>query len=449
MSDLQQEKIVALLDGLLKTAKTCGATAADIVLSDSTSLTIARRLGKPESIHRSEEAEIGLRVFVGQRSAIVSSSDRSPEGLQQMAERAVAMARNVPEDKYAGLADADQLSKNIPDLDLYDASDVSIDTMNDMADTAEQAALEIKGITNSEGAEFGCGRDTVYFVTSNGFRGNYSSSGFSLSVSVIAGVGEGMETDYDFDSSTFLSDLEAPEKIGREAGMRTLRALSPRKGATGKVPVVFDKRVSGGLIGSLAGAISGNAVTRGTTFLKDSLGKQIFSKEVNIIDDPFIKRGSRSHPFDGEGVAPQRRVMVENGVLTGWLLDLSSARQLGLQSTGNASRGTGSPPSPKPANFYMQAGTLSFDDLIKDIDGGFYVTQLMGSGANPVTGDYSRGAKGFWIEKGRIAYPVSEMTIAGNIKDMWLQLTAANDLEIKHGIDTPTLRIDSMVVAGA
>lgn len=449
VADAQTESTLALLQGLLKKAGGFGATAADIVLSDSSSVSVNRRLGKPESIHRSEEADIGLRVFVGRRSAIVSSSDRSAEALEQMAERAVAMAKNVPEDPYAGLADPSETAKIFPELDLYDGTEISVDKMNDYADRAEQAARAVKGITNSEGAEFGSGRDIVYYVASNGFTGSYSSSGFSLSVSVIAGEDTGMETDYDFDSAAFLSDLKAPEKIGLGAAERAVRSLHPRKPQTGKVPVIFDRRISGGLIGSLAGAISGAAVARGTTLLKDKMGQQVFSSGITIMDDPFLKRGNRSHPFDGEGVTPQKRAMIEKGVLTGWLLDLNSARQLGLKTTGNAGRGSGSQPSPRAANFYMQPGHVTLDELVKNIDQGFYVTSMMGSGGNIVTGDYSRGAKGFWIENGQISYPVAELTIAGNLNDMWRSCTPANDLELKYGIDAPSLRIDGMTVAGA
>ncbi|MCK4946693.1 MAG: TldD/PmbA family protein [Alphaproteobacteria bacterium] len=448
MQDSRKDETLMLLQDLLKNAKGFGATSADVVLSDSSSVTVNRRLGKPESIHRSEEADIGLRVFVGKRNAIVSSSDRTPEALTQMAERAVAMAQNVPEDIHAGIADSSDIATIFPDLDLYDPAEPSVEEMNSYADRAEQAARSVSGITNSDGAEFGCGNDTVYYVASNGFVGSYSSSGFSISVAVIAGKDTGMEEDYDFDTAAFLSDLEEPEEIGKRAGERAVSALHPRKGATGRVPVVFDNRISGGLIGSLAGAISGMAVARGTTLLKDKMGQQVFSSGITIIDDPFLKRGNRSHPFDGEGIAPKKRSIIDKGILTGWLLDLSSARQLGLKTTGNAARGSGSPPSPKPANFYMQPGCVTIDELIKEIDEGFYVTQMMGSGGNVVTGDYSRGAKGFWIERGQITYPVSEMTIAGNLKDMWKNCLPANDLKLKYGIDVPTIRIDGMMVAG-
>lgn len=448
MAAANDPQTLQLLQDLLKKAGSHGATAADIVLSDSTSVSVTRRNGKPEALQRSEEAEIGLRVFVGRRQAIVSSSDRSAQALEQMTERAVAMAKIVPEDPYAGIADPSEICRAWPDLDLFDPTEAPVEKLIDMADTAEAAAREIKGITNSDGAECGASKDISYYVASNGFVGGYASSGFSISVSVIAGEDDGMETDYDFDSAAFFQDLADPASIGRNAGTRAVQALHPRKGPTKQLPVVFDRRISGGLIGSLAGGISGSSVARGTTLLKDKMGQQIFPGHISIIDDPFLKRGHRSHPFDGEGLAPQRRRIIDNGVLTGWLLDLSSARQLGLKSTGNASRGASAPPSPRAANFYMEAGKLSVEELLKDIGEGFYVTQLMGSGANMITGDYSRGAKGFWIENGKITYPVAEMTIAGNISDMWKEMEIANDLVFKYGIDAPTVRLARMIVAG-
>jgi PmbA protein len=449
MTDAKNPAMLELLQDLMKKAKAAGATEADAVLADSTSVSVNRRMGKPESVTRSEEAEIGLRVLVGRRQAVVSSSDRSREALFAMAERAVSMARAVPEDPFAGIADPADLAKNFPDLDLYDATEIDVAKMNEQADRAEQAGLGIKGITNSDGAECGFGKETVYYAATNGFTGGYSSSGFSLSVSVIAGAGTGMETDYSYDNACYFSDMRAPEDIGREAGERAVRALKPRRVSTRQVPVVFDQRVSGGLIGSLAGAISGSAVARGTTFLKEKMGQKIFADGITVTDDPFLKRGARSRPFDAEGLAPQKRAIVDNGALTGWLLDLSSARQLGLKSTGNASRSSSSPPAPRCANFYMQPGAKTPEELISEIDEGFLVTRLMGSGANMVTGDYSRGAGGFWIEKGKIAYPVSEMTVAGNILQMWLNLAPANDLKHITGVDAPTTRVDGMTVAGA
>ncbi len=437
-----------LLEDILKKSKTLGADAADIVLCESTSLAVTRRLGKQESLTRSEESEVGLRVLVGQRQAIVSSADIAPDALFFMAERAVTMARAVPEDPFAGIAAENELATSLPDLDLYDSTELSIEKMNALADEAENAARAVSGVTNSDGAEASQGQEAVFYLATNGFKGGFSSSGFNLSVSIIAGTGTAMETDYDFDSTTFFKDLRSAAEIGHAAGTRAVRALNPRKGKTRQLPVIFENRVSGGVIGSLASAISGGAVARGTTLLKDKMGAKIMPDNVSIIDDPFLRRGARSHPFDAEGLAPCKRTIIENGVLTGWLLDLASARQLGLRSTGNASRGTSAPPSPRPANFYMLPGPKSPEELVAEIEEGFFVTEMMGSGANIVTGDYSRGARGFWIENGKIAYPVSEMTIAGNILEMWMNLAPANDLSHRYGIDAPTLRIDGMTVAG-
>lgn len=448
MTDAQQAETLQLLQDTLKKARGFGATDADIILSDATSVSVARRLGQPESIARSEEAEIGLRVFVGRQQAIVSTSDRRPQALFDMAERAVAMARAVPADPWCGIADPAQIAQSVPALDLYDPTTLTMEQMADLADAAEASAMAVAGVSNSDGAEASYGSDITYFAATNGFVGSYASSGFSLSVSVIAGSGTAMETDYAFDSSVYFSDLKDPAGIGREAGERAAQALNPRKGGTRMMPIVLDRRISGSISGALAAAVSGSAVAKGTTMLKDRMGQQVFSPAVTIVDDPFLPRGARSRPFDDEGLAPQKRNLVENGRLNGWLLDLGSARQLGLQSTGNASRGASSPPSPRAANLYMQNGAHTLDSLIADIDEGFYVTQFLGSGGSILTGDYSRGAKGFWIEKGRIAFPVSEMTIAGNLRDMFMAATPANDLEIKYGNDAPSLRIDGMTVAG-
>lgn len=442
------DKTLSLLQDLLHMAKAAGADTCDAVLSDSSSLTVGRRLGKQESLQRSEEAAIGLRVFLGRKSAIVSSSDRSPAALKEIADRAVSMARYVPEDMHAGIADISETTKHFPDLDLHDKAELSAEAMNSLADAAESAALEVTGVTNSEGATCDMGHGIDYYVASNGFVGSYASSSFSLSVAAIAGESVSMEVGDDFDWASHLSDLKDAASIGREAGLRAVKALNAKRAPTGSFPVVFDRRTSGGIIGSLASAVSGGAVARGTTMLKDMMGKQVFGKHITILDDPFLKRGARSRPFDGEGVAPLKRAIIENGVLTGWLLDLASARKLGLQTTGNAARGASAPPSPRAANFYMQPGEKRPEEMIRDIKHGLFVTSLMGSGANIVTGDYSRGAKGFWIENGEIAYPVSELTIAGNLKDMWMNLTPANDLQLKYGVDTPTLLIESMTVAG-
>ena len=437
-----------LLGNLLDRAKAAGADSADALFVESISLSVARRLGNPENLERSESADLGLRAFVGKRQAIVSSSDTSDSALDELVTRVVAMAKSVPEDPYCGLADRDQLATDIPDLDMCDDLEPDANVMEGWAQEAEDAARAVEGVSNSEGAEAGWGKYSVALASTNGFSQSYSRSGFSLSASVLAGSGTEMERDYDYSSAVYASDLTAPREIGRSAGEKAVRRLNPRKVETGQVPVVYDPRVSRSIIGHLAGAVSGTAVARGTTFLKDSLEKEIFSTSVNIIDDPLRKRGLRSKPFDGEGLATRPLNIIDKGRLTTWVLDLRSARQLGMQSTGHASRGTSGPPSPSMSNLYLEAGAQSPKELIKNITSGFYITELIGFGVNQVTGDYSRGASGFWIENGELTFPVSEVTVAGKLVDMFANITPASDLEFRYGTDAPTLLIEGMTVAG-
>lgn len=440
---------LALLEGLVAKAKKAGADAADAVLIDSVSLSVGVRLGNMERLERSESGDLGLRVLFGKRQAMVSTSDRSAAALDELVERAVAMARTVPEDPYAGLADPSELAREFPDLDTCDPHEPAAESLLHAVQAAEDSARAVAGVTNSEGADAGWGRSAVAFVASNGFAYSYAVTSGSLSVAVLAGdAAGGMERDYDYTSAVHMSDLRPPEDVGREAGHRAVRRLGARKVKTCQVPLVLDPRVSRGLLGSLAGAINGAGVARGTTFLKDKLGQAIFKPGIRVVDDPHRRRGMRSRPCDGEGVATRRMNVVEDGVLTTWLLDCRSARQLGMKSTGHASRGTASPPSPSTSNLYLEPGPVTVAEMIGDIPSGFYVTELFGQGVNGVTGDYSRGAAGFWIEGGEIAYPVSEVTVAGNLKTMFLELTPANDLVFRYGIDCPTLRIDGMTVAG-
>jgi PmbA protein len=366
-----------------------------------------------------------------------------------LVERAVAMAKTVPEDPYCGIADPEQIARDWPSLETCDPDEPAAETLIARAREAEEAALAVQGVTNSEGAEAGWSRAVVALVASNGFSGSYADSGHSVSASVLAGEGTGMERDYDYSNAVFAADLRDAGEVGRSAGERAVRRLGGRKVPTSQVPIIFDPRVSRSLLGHLVGAITGPAIARGTSFLKDKLGQRIFPEGVTIIDDPHRHRGLRSKPFDGEGIPNRRHAIVEKGVLTTWLLDLRSARQLGMQSTGHASRGTSSPPSPSPSNLWLEPGDSTAEALIGGVARGLYVTELMGMGVSGVTGDYSRGAAGFWIENGALSFPVSEVTIAGNLKDMFLQLTAASDLEFKSGIDAPTLRIDGMTLAGS
>ena len=437
-----------LITDLLGYAKRAGADAADAVLLGGTSLGVQRRLGKTEHLERSEGRNLGLRVFIGQRSAMVSSSAVDPAGFQQLAERAVAMAKVVPEDKFSGLAE-EAAPPAANGLDLDDPAEPDAAQLIARAAAAEEAALAVPGVTNTEGAEAGYGRTEVVVVTSAGFAGHFWRSGHSVSATALAGAGTGMQRDYDFSSAVHLSDLENPEGIGRTAGEKAVARLNPQRPKTAKVPVVFDPRVATSLVGHLAGAINGASVARGTTFLKDKLGQQIFPAEVAIIDDPLRRRGLRSRPFDGEGVPSRKHLVIDGGVLTTWFLDSRSARQLGMKTTGHAGRSVGGPPAPGASNIYLAAGKLTPAALMADIKLGLYVTELIGMGVNGVTGDYSRGAAGFMIRDGAIAEPVAEITIAGNLLEMFAHLTPANDLRFRRGTDAPTVRVDGMTLAGA
>ena len=440
------------LDYLLRTAKKQGADACDAVIYAGQSEAVSWRLGKLEDVEGSESSDLGLRVFVGKKQAIVSSSDISDDEFDQLVDRALDMARNAPEDPYGGLADPELLalkSSDIPPLDLYDDTEKSADELKELAREIEEVALDVSGITNSEGASANHGTGLIVTANSNGFSGHYQSSNFGLSISVIAGKDNAMERDYAYSSKRHFTDLDNPASLGQEAAEKAIRRLGPRKAKTCQVPVVYDPRVSRTLIGHLAGAINGQAIARGTSFLKDMMDKQVFTSGISVIDDPHIIRGPSSKPFDGEGCRNARLDIIKEGLLRNWTLDSSSARQLGLTSNGRASRGTSSPPSPSSTNFYIAAGDISVEDLIGDIKSGLYITELIGMGVNGITGDYSRGAGGFWIEDGKITYPVNEITIAGNLKDMFMNMTAADDLNIKYGTDAPTLRIEGMITAGS
>jgi PmbA protein len=439
---------ISLLESLIARARRLGAEQADAVVFDSVSSSVSFRLGQLEEVERSESVDLGLRVFIGRQQAAVASNDMTPAALDQLAARAVAMARTTPEDPYCGLAPAELLAKSFPNLDLEDPHEPSSERLVELARTCEGAARAVKGITNSEGASAGWGRGAVALVTSGGFAGSYATTNISVSVSVIAGEGTGMERDYDFASARHGGDLGDPQEVGRNAANLALKRLNARRVKSQSVPVVFDPRVSNSLLGHLAGAINGVSIARGTSFLKDKMGQRVFAPGIRIVDDPHIVRGVRSKPFDGEGVANRPMNLVEDGVLKTWILDSASARQLKLTSTGHAARGTGGPPSPSTSNLYLVPGSLSPAALMADIAQGFYVTELIGMGVNGVTGDYSRGASGFWIENGQIAFPVNEVTIAGNLNAMFAAMTPANDLVFRYGTNAPTLRVEGMTIAG-
>lgn len=448
MPDTIQDKLNVLQD-LIKRAQAQGADAADAVFAQGTSLSLSWRKGEVEQLERSEGQDLGLRVFVGKSQAIVSSSDIGKTALDELVERAVAMAKMVPEDPYAGLADPDQLATEFLDFDMFDPSQPSAEELTESARLAEEAGLEVSGVSNSEGASAGFSQSSIAFAASNGFAHTYQRSRHSLSASMLAGEGTKMERDYDYTGAVWAEDLQGAAAIGRSAGERAVRRLNPKKAKTQQVPVVFDHRAARSLVGHLSSAINGSSIARGTSFLKDKMGADIFAPSITIVDDPHRMRGLRSAAFDDEGLPTQRRNIIDQGKLTTWLLDLRSARQLGLHSTGHAGRGVSSPPSPGASNLYLQAGELSVADLIKDIKAGFLVTELIGMGVSTVTGDYSRGASGFWIEDGEIAHAVSEVTVAGHLKDMFLSMTPANDLKFLYGVDAPTVRIEGMTLAGA
>ena len=446
---MSPEQSLGLLSDLVAATKRAGADAVEAVFVDQTSLSVGWRMGALEHLERSESTDIGLRVLIGKRQALVSSSDSSPKALTELVDRAVSMAKVVPEDPYIGFADPEQLVTSFPDLDLFDPFEPSAETLIELATRGEDAARAVPKVSNSDGARAGWGCSHVAFVGSNGFAQAHSSSHSSLSVSVLAGESkDAMETDYDHSSAVYFSDLRSPEEVGREAGERTVKRLGARKVSTAKVPLLFDPRVSRSLVGSLSSAVNGAAIARGTSFLKDSMGKQIFAPGIRIIDQPHRLRGMRSRPYDAEGLPTKSWNLIEDGILTTWLLDLRSGRQLGLASTGHASRGVSSTPSPSASNLYLEAGHLTRNEMISDIDHGLLITHMFGSGVNIVTGDFSRGAGGFWIEHGELTHPVAEVTVAGNLKDMFLNLTPASDLELLHGMDAPTVRIDGMTLAG-
>ena len=432
-----------LLTALLDRARAAGADTAEAAVSGSTSVSVSRRLGRTEHLERSERRGLELTVFVGKRSASVSTTELAPAGFATLAERAVAMARVVPEDPYGGLADEAATVDAAP-LELADPTEVGVEVLTVRAAAAEEAALAVPGITNSEGGEAGYGRFEFLLATSAGFTGGYARTSHSVSATALAGAGTGMQRDYDGHSTTFLADLDDPTAIGRSAAERALARLNPTRPATAKVPVLFDPRVAGSLIGHFAGAISGASVARGTSFLKDRLGERVFAAGITIHDQPRRLRGLRSKPFDSEGVPTANSLLIEDGVLGGWLLDSRSARQLGLKTNGHSN---GS--NPGISNAFLAPGRQTPGELMADIKLGLYVTELLGMGVNGLTGDYSRGAAGFMIRDGALAEPVAEITIAGNLKDMFLHLTPANDLRFRRAVDAPTLRVEGMTVAGA
>ena len=443
-----QSALLDLAGRLVDGARRAGADQADAVAVRSVSQVVEVRDGAVEESQRAESDDIGLRVLVGHKQAAVSTNDLKSDGLDALAERAVAMARVAPDDEFAGLADPGLLARTFPDLDLLDREMPSVDALEQRARIAEAAALGVAGVTKSGGASASAGIGGMVLVTSHGFRAATIGSRHSTSMSAIAGNGTAMEQDYDYSSVIHADDLDSAEQIGRTAGERAVKRLNPRKVDTRRVPVVFDPRISGSLIGHLAGAANGSAVARKTSFLREKLGERIFHDGIAIIDDPLRKRGQRSRPFDAEGVSTRKLNLVEDGVLRTWLLDCATARELNLQTTGHAQRAVSSVPAPGPSNLYLAPGADRPDELIAAVTDGFYVTDLIGMGVNLVTGDYSRGAAGFWIKNGELGYPVSEVTIAGHLDDVFASLQPANDLTFRYATNAPTLRVEGLTVAG-
>ncbi|MCP8897494.1 TldD/PmbA family protein [Shinella daejeonensis] len=448
MSDtIDSASLLARAEELIARAVSAGADAADAVIVRGRSRSVSVRLGKVEGTEASESDDFSLRVFVGRRVASVSASPGFD--LKTLAERAVAMAKASPEDPFASLADEANLARQWPDLELFDPTEVSSEALAEAALAAEAAALAVAGVTNSGGAGASAGMGGLVLATSHGFSGSYMASRFGRSVSVIAGEGTKMERDYDFDSQLYFDRLRDPAAIGREAATRTVRRLDPRQVPTARdVTVVYDPRMARGIAGHIAGAINGAAVARKTSFLRDRMGRQVLKAGLTVTDDPLVVRGASSRPFDGEGVSGQKLAMIEDGILKHWFLSTSTARELGLSTNGRGVRG-GPAVNPASTNLALEPGEVSPEELIRSVGTGLYVTELIGQGVNMVTGEYSRGAAGYWIENGELTFPVSEVTIASNLSDMFMRITPASDIDRSFGIAAPTLAIEGMTLAGA
>ncbi len=444
------DNTLSLLEELVSKALRKGADAADAVAVDARSRSVSWREGKLENVDGSEGEDIGLRVLIGQQQAVVSTSDRRPASLDDLVDRTVTMAKAVPTDEYCGLAPEDRLHKGaFVDLDLFDESDISAEKLTELASEAEDATRAVEGVTNSSGASASASRWAIALVTSHGFSGHYRGSSFGISSSAVAGEGTGMERDHEFTSARHFADLESAEWVGRTAGEKAVGRLGAGKMASGRLPVVYDPRVGKTLLNHFSGAVNGGAVARRSSFLQDMMGEQIFGPGVTIVDDPLRKRGLQSRLFDGEGVSVSRTEIISDGVLQTWMLNAATARQLKLEVTGHGSRGTSSPPGISCSNMHMEPGNQTPEELMADIDDGVYVTELIGMGVNGVTGDYSRGAAGFRIRDGQLAEPVSEITIASNLKEMFKTLVPASNLEFRYGKNVPTIRIDCMTIAGS
>ncbi|EFO34493.1 protein PmbA [Roseibium sp. TrichSKD4] len=446
MSDLiDQQALTSKAEQLVETARKLGADACDVIAVTGTSLAVEVRDGKVEETERAEGGDVTVRVFVGKRNAAVSANAlQDPEAL---VERAVAMAKVAPEDPYAGLADQDRLLKELPALELLDETEVSATELTEWAKEAEAAGLAVSGVSKSGGASASWRLSGAVLATSHGFSGAYVASRHGLSMTAVAGEGTSMERDYDFDYRTFLEDMESPAVIGRRAGERTVRRLNPRKVETGTVNVIYESRAAKSLVSHFSSAVNGASVARKTSFLKNKMGERLFAPGIRITDDPRKRRGAATRPFDGEGTAAEFLQMIEDGVLQNWFLDTAAAKELGLTPNGRAQR-SGAGTSPGSTNLTLEPGQKSVEQMMAETGRGLLVTDLIGHGVNAVTGDYSRGAAGFWYENGEIVHPVSEITIAGNLIDMFARLVPANDLDARYSVAAPSILIEDMALAG-
>jgi len=435
-------------DFLIKKSKKSGADSVDVVYIENTNIDVGCRLKKIEKLERSESNDIGLRFIKNKKQVIVSSNDLTKKNLEELIYKASKMVGAVPRDPYCSIAKKKDLIKKIPNLEIFDSKEPTIKSLKDKVIEAENAGLNVKGVTNSEGAEIGWNKSKIYLFNSNGLNVSYQSSSYDIYAVLIAGRGTLMEREYEFASSVFEKDLTKTSLVGKKAGELAVKKINPKKIKTSKIPVIFSPRVANSFLKHLSSAINGNSITRGTSFLKKKLNKKIFSSNINIIDNPLKKRGLQSKPFDGEGLETKKTQIIKNGELKTWFLDLATAHQLRLKSTAHASRNISSPPTPSPTNLYFEPSNISPKSLIGNIKKGVYLTELMGSSVNLTNGDYSRGGSGFWIDKGEITYPINGITIADNLNEMFKKIILANDLEFKHGLNSPTMLIEDMIVAG-
>ena len=435
-------------DFLIKKSKKSGADSVDVVYIENTNIDVGCRLKKIEKLERSESNDIGLRFIKNKKQVIVSSNDLTKKNLEELIYKASKMVGAIPRDPYCSIAKKKDLIKKIPNLEIFDSKEPTIKSLKDKVIEAENAGLNVKGVTNSEGAEIGWNKSKIYLFNSNGLNVSYQSSSYDIYAVLIAGRGTLMEREYEFASSVFEKDLTKTSLVGKKAGELAVKKINPKKIKTSKIPVIFSPRVANSFLKHLSSAINGNSITRGTSFLKKKLNKKIFSSNINIIDNPLRKRGLQSKPFDGEGLETKKTQIIKNGELKTWFLDLATAHQLRLKSTAHASRNISSPPTPSPTNLYFEPSNISPKSLIGNIKKGVYLTELMGSSVNLTNGDYSRGGSGFWIDKGEITYPINGITIADNLNEMFKKIILANDLEFKHGLNSPTMLIEDMIVAG-